>query len=489
MVGLLGAVGCGSTASSLHDAGAGDVVVTFPDAAHPPDAKDSGHTTPEAAPPRDAAPDGEHGAISTTYPAFTPDMPQIVANEATVLVSPVFVAITWPASDTNVPTWEAMNDGIVTSTYWSATTGAYGVGTTTAGPHVHMTQSLPASLSYTDLDNFVQAQVAASLADAGSHADAGQAGHDGGAKDGGDDAAAPNPVWPAPVMAGGNAETVYSLFIPESVTVTDPGSGVSFCLEGGLGYHSNVTVGSTSVAYSVVLECSSQTLPELEETVAHEYVEATTNPYPNTMTLGYVGFDANHLSWDVYTGFNDELADACQNWADSYYQEGAPFPYWVQRSWSNTDAKAGHNPCVPREMGAYEGLTLFPAQQAVGTVDLTSVGYGKETTRTFSAKVGQTVTFQVGFYSDGATAPFTIAYDFPEMLPLFDATGNFPSNGAANVTIDLTTGQNGQKANVSVTPTTAGALGFQVMAITWQDPPDAEAASFLPHYLPVILTN
>jgi hypothetical protein len=183
MVGLLGAAGCGSTASSPHDAGAGDVVVTFPDAAHPPDAKDSGHTTPEAAPPRDAAPDGEHGAISTTYPAFTPDMPQIVANEATVLVSPVFVAITWPASDTNVPTWEAMNDGIVTSTYWSATTGAYGVGTTTAGPHVHMTQSLPASLSYTDLDNFVQAQVAASLADAGSHADAGQAGHDGGAKD------------------------------------------------------------------------------------------------------------------------------------------------------------------------------------------------------------------------------------------------------------------------------------------------------------------
>jgi hypothetical protein len=57
------------------------------------------------------------------------------------------------------------------------------------------------------------------------------------------------------------------------------------------------------------------------------------------------------------------------------------------------------------------------------------------------------------------------------------------------VSIDRTSGVNGEKAAVSVTPTVAGPLGFQLMAITWDNPVDAEAALYAPHYLPILIVN
>jgi len=434
----------------------------------------------------DAAPDskaeaGDHGAVSTTYPAFTVDMPSIVANQGTVLKSPVIVTVTWPAQDSNAATWEAMGDAIGSSTYWSATTAAYGVGSATSGSsnHVRMTEPLPSSMSYYALADVVSAAL-------GVKADGGVP--DAGSADAGD--AGANPAWPAPTSAGGNVQTIYALFVPAGVSVVDPGSGMPLCTEGGLGYHDNVTLGSGApVAYAVTLECSGQTVPDLEETVAHEYVEAATNPYPSTSSLGYVGFDADHLSWALYTGFNDELADACQNWAASYYQESSSFPYWVQRSWSNVHAAAGYDPCAPRAAVAYQGITLFPAQQSTVMVNLTDIGLSTMSTKGFTAQVGQTVTFQVGFYSDASTGPWTIGYDFPSMTQLFNTMGATVTNGAATVTIDKTSGQNGEKANISVTPTTAGPLGFQLMAITWDPPTGAAASMYLPRYAPVIISN
>ena len=459
---------CGSS----HTTSGSDAALITLDAGEPKtDAShDAGH--------RQDAADGS--SISTTYPAFTVDMPTVVSNQDTILKSPVIVTVTWPSDDPSASTWEAMGDAIGTSSYWGATTGEYGVGNATSGSanHVHMTRSLPASISYYDVANLVTASL-------GSPVDGGSGSADAGASDAG-----VNPPWPAPTMLGGNAQTIYTLFIPASVNVLDPGSGVGLCAEGGLGYHDNVVLGSsTPIAYAVTLECAGQTAPDLEETAAHEFVEAATNPYPSTSSLGYKGFDADHLAWDVYTGFNDELADACQNWADSYYQESSSFPYWVQRSWSNKEAALGKDPCGPRPTAPYEGMTLFPAAESSISINLTSIGLSPMTTRGFSAKVGETVTFQVGFYSDASTGPWTIAYDFPATGMLFDMMGNPVANGAATVTIDKTSGQNGEKATVSVTPKTAGPLGFSVMAITWNPPVGAEAMFYLPHYLPVLISN
>jgi hypothetical protein len=457
-----------------------------------------------ATPEPDASDQGE---VSTTYPPFAVDTPHILANAGTVLKAPVVVTVTWPAQDTTYATWDAFGDSIGASTYWNATTREYGVGPVVSGPsnHVHMMDSLPSTMSYYDLEGYVTKVLGGMVGDGGS-ADSGpiveEGGLDAGEIDGsasdssaggassgdsGNEDAPPSGPWPPPVLQGGNAQTIYSLLIPSSTAVTDPGSGMPFCSEGGLGYHDNVMVGTTPIAYAVTLECTSQTLAYQEETASHEYVEAATNPYPETMNLGYIRFDTNHYAWEIYTGFNDELADACENWEDSYVQQPDPFPYWVQRSWSNERASAGHAPCVPDPGTPYAGMTLFASQESTVSVDLTSIGMSKVSTLGFSAGLGRPATFQVGFYSDAPTGAWAISYDFPKELPIFDAQGNPVANGAATVTIDRTSGQNGEKANVRVTPTRVGPLGFQIMAITW-DPPSA-ASMYSPHYLPIVISN
>jgi hypothetical protein len=216
-------------------------------------------------------------------------------------------------------------------------------------------------------------------------------------------------------------------------------------------------------------------------------VEAATNPESNASTpQGYTGFDPQHLAWDLYTGFNDELADACQNWQDSYYQETGSFPYWVQRSWSNAAALLGHDPCAPAASGTYYGVTFFPSQESMTTVNLTSLGGAPSATRGFNVSVGTPLTFQVGYFSDASMAPWTIAYDFPTTTQLFSETGNPIGNGAATVSIDKTSGQNGDMANVTVTVSARGEAGFHVMAITWDAPTQS---GFSPHYMPVVLVD
>jgi hypothetical protein len=429
--------------------------------AGPADSGPGADATEEAG---DAGDEGGEG----TYPAFTVDAPQIRKNQGAILAKPVLVTVSWPG-DTNASTWEGFGDAIGASSYWSATTAQYGVSPVTSGPsnHVRMTQPLPPSLSYYDMENLVIATL--------------QPAADGGVPDAG----APNPSWPAPTLdASGQSQTIYSLFIPSTTTETDPGTGTSFCGLGGFGYHDLVTVGSTSVVFSVTLECPGQTVADLEETAAHETVEAATNPNAGNPPLGYVGFDADHLAWDLYTGFNDELADACESWQDSYYEETGSFPYWVQRSWSNTAAAAGHDPCAPAAAGAYQGMTLFPSEESTVTVNATAIGGSMSSTRGFKATVGQPLTFQVGYFSDASAPPWKIAYDFPSALS--DTMGGTLGNGKATVAIDKTTGQNGDKANVTVTVSAKGAAGFHLMAITW-DPPTSK--EYLPHYLPLVIVD
>ena len=427
----------------------------------------------DAGPGDDAAPDAsDTDSPTSSYPAFPLDVPQVEKNQGAVLGAPVVVTVTWPG-DANAATWEAFGDSIGASSYWSTTTQEYGVGPASSGAsnHVRMTQPLPSSLSYTDLQNYVAATVQAAETDGGVAAT---------------DAGAPNPAWPVPTFdAKGQSQTIYSLFIGS--TVTDPGSGQSFCAEGALGYHDDVVVAGKPITYSVTLECPSLTAPAIEETAAHEYVEAATNPYPESSTLGYIGFDASHLAWDLYTGFSDELADACQNWQDSYYEESGSFPYWVQRSWSNAAAHAGHDPCVPSPAGAYHTMTLLPADESSVQVNLTTLGAGTETTRGFKVAVGTPLTFQVGFVSDASAPPWTIAYDFPtELQQLFTTTGSPLGNGKGTVSIDKTSGRNGDEANVTVTVSSKGPAGFHVMAITWNPPTQN---GYLPHYLPVVLVD
>jgi hypothetical protein len=454
-------VGCGSAESSVQgDAGSRE---SGADAALDTGSKESS---------------GDAGA---KFPAFAVDYPHVVKNQAAVLHSPVLVTISWPG-DTSASTWEGFDDGIGASGFWSATTSEYGVAAATSGEvnHVRMTEPLPPSISYTQLQEFVIAAITAAESDAGVG--------DGGG--GSPDASPPNPKWPAPTFdSHGNDQTLYSLFIPANVAVTDPGSGMPFCQEGGLGYHDSVQTETNGpwFPYAVNLNCAPLGVPGVEETAAHETIEGATDPYVESANLGYVGFDSDHLAWDLYTGYNDELSDACQNWQDSYFQDTGSFPFWVQRSWSNEAATLGHDPCVPAPTGPYHGVTLFPSEESAVSVDLAAIGGSNESSRGFRATVGKTLEFHVGFFSDGPTASWTISYDFPSSLMLFDSGGNPLGNGQAKVSIDKPTGNNGDVATVTVVPTVKGPAGFQVMAITWDAP--APSSGYLPHYLPVLLVD
>jgi hypothetical protein len=426
----------------------------------------------------DATP-GEAGAQEAgAYPAFAVDLPQVQKNQGAILAKPVIVTVSWPG-DSNASTWEAFDDALGGSSYWASTTSEYGVGAATSGGsnHVRMNRPFPASISYTDLQSFVASALQAAASDAGV------GGGDAGSAEGG----APDPAWPLPVVdASGKAQTIYSLFIPPTSIVTDPGTGTSFCTLGGFGYHDSATFGASSapVAYVVNLQCPGENVDALEENAAHETVEAATNPYVETSSQGYIGVDDAHVAWDLYTGVSEEVADMCQNWQDSYYQESGNFPYWVQRSWSNAQAAKGGAPCVPVASGPHHGMTLMPAQESSFTIDLASFGGGKVSTQGFAVTLGQPTTFQVGFYSDAPAPAWTIAYDFPAQLSTLMGGGG--SNGSATVSIDQTSGQNGDLANVTVTVKTKAPAGFHVMAITW-DPPSAKTLQ--PKYLPIMLVD
>jgi hypothetical protein len=447
------------------------------------DAERDGQGVPEAATDAGDAARATDAEAGATYPAFMIDVPQIQKNQGAVLASPVIVTISWP-SDTNAATWEAFDDGIGASSYWTATTAEYGVGPATSGAanHVRMMRPLPASLSYTDLQNFVTA----ALTQAVSPPDGG-APESGASDSGASDAGPPDPVWPAPTIdAKGVSQTIYSLFIPSSTAVTDPGTGTSFCLEGATGYHASVAVGTTNLAYAVTLDCAPVSSASVEETAAHETIESATDPYEGTGSDGYHGYDANHLAWDLYTGYNDELADACENWQYAYTQLSGSFPYWVQLSWSNAAVLAGHDPCVPSPTGPHHGMTLFPKEETTVSPNLSVIGLGTQASLGFDVTIGQPIQFHVGFYSDAPAAPWAISYDFPATLPTFDTNFMPLGNGSGTVTLSQTQGQNGDEVTVTVKSTAKGEGGFQVMAITW-DPPTG--SGFSPKYLPVLLVD
>ena len=283
-----------------------------------------------------------------------------------------------------------------------------------------MAQPLPSKLSYTDLQNYITSQLQSAV-----NLDAGvDAASDGGAQDRG----GPRRRW---TVRATSRPSTRSTSRRRSTSPTRDW-GCPSAKRDGLGYHDDVVIDGRNTPYSVSLECTSQTLPQIEETAAHEAVEAATNPYPSaTSDLGYVHFDSDHLAWDLFTGYNDELADACENWQTSYYQETGSFAYWVQRSWSNRAALLGHDPCVPAPSGPYHGMTLVPSEESTVTVNLAVIGAGKATSKGFPVTVGQPLTFHVGFFSDAPTSAWTIGYSFPRRssysTPTFSPSATAPA--------------------------------------------------------------
>jgi hypothetical protein len=409
------------------------------------------------------------GANTTFYPAFVVDAPKVISDGGPTLRAPVIVTITWPDVDSNAAGWEDEADGIGATTYWKQALSEYGVGPATSGPsnHVRLAGAPPATMMDTDLVDILIAQLGGSPTSDAGVADAASL-----------DAAVPidaGAAWPAPTMAGGSSQTIYTFIVPPTLAIIDTRSMQSYCAEDEGGYHHSAVANGVEVAYAVVFECPPigtqppSSTQDVEYILSHELAEAATDPFLSH--LGYMHFDDAHFAWAAWNAFGGELADACEPPESLGYQESAAFPHLLARVWSNNAATAGRHPCAPRPAEPYYNVTLFPDEEQNVTLPYL-------TTKGFKAAVGHSVTFKVGFFSDAPTTPFTVTGAVDS-----DSYYAFP-NGAANVTIDQPTGQNGHTANVTVTPTMAGQPGFQVIVLTSKNP-DLKYA----HYLPVLIGN
>jgi hypothetical protein len=340
-------------------------------------------------------------------------------NGGPVLTNPVIVTVTF-SDDPLVATYEAFGDAIGGSKYWAAVTSEYGVGPATSGPanHVHVPGTPPATMSGRDVRTLVQTNAGAS----GSG-------------------------WPAP-----SDQTIYVVYTSPSTKVTSFGGG-DICASGVGGYHqSTTTTSGVDTAYAVLPACKG--FGSRTSSASHELAEAATDPFGSTP--GYRSFDL--LAWEIWLQFNDEDGDACEFFVDSYYTESeSGFAFDVQRQWSNAAVKAYKNPCVPAVSGAY--FNTVPLSLEDITVDLSSIGGGLTHTKGYHIAVGETKTFPVGLWSEAAADPWSLraVEGNPTLGPV--------TTPHLKVSIDTRSGQNGQKAYVTVTVSSLGDYGAELVSI------------------------
>jgi hypothetical protein len=394
-----------------------------PDNTPPPDPSPQGNTPP---PP-------DNGAPSATYPAFTPAIGQLVNNGGDVLKTPLFVTVTWP-NEANADAFEKFGDMLGESAYWQAIVGEYGVGAASSGAanHVREKTALGASIDSVGLDGLVSKNTTDPTTSG----------------------------WPAPTD-----QTIYILYLPAGTSL-DLGGGQDACTVGVGGYHDSTQIttadGKTmNVAYAIIPQCQTPNgiLDESTMSASHELAEAALDPHPS-IGPGWVGYDDAHLAWDYFQQFQDENGDDCEFYKDSFFKNTTDdLPFSIQRQWSNKSAAAGHAPCVPVPSGAYFNTT--PLLQENIQVDLSQLqGPSKQTTEGFHIAVNDTKTFQIGFYSDGPTDAWTI--EAREGSPFSQAPS---TTHRLDLKLDKTSGQNGEKANLTAKVLQAGKTKGELVTI------------------------
>ena len=408
----------------------------------------------DAGTPTDAAPASDaNGATSTTYPAFAVDVGQVTDNGGPVLAAPVIVTVTW-STDPDAPTYDALGDAIGATPYWQDINSEYGVGPATSGAanHVSITTPAPSEFADSDLDALVEANAGAS--------------------------------WPAPT-----ANTLYAVYLPPGTALYFGGppdaGGQDACAQGVGGYHTESA--NKNLVYGIMPHCSSFQTADVEDAASHELNEAATDPHTNT-NPAYYGFDPDHLAFEFFNQWQDELGDACESFATANDSTDL-VPYVVQRQWSNKSAAAGSQWCLPKIAEPFYNTTFLPTSNLDTIhVDLTALGQGMGPVQSkgFTVPLGKSRTFPIGLFSDMATSgPFTLdvqglGADYPIGQ---DQNGNNINNGVATVTLDKTSGVNGDIANVTVTPTSYSSLGitfFYIRAVL--------TGSQQHHYLPIIIS-
>ena len=413
------AIGCGGSSN------------TQVDQAPPPSGDTPPAATDQPAPP--APPPLDHGAPSDKYPAFTPEVGQLVDNGGQVLKNPVIVTVTW-SGETSADQFEQFGDALGPSDYWKQVTSEYGVGAATSGAtnHIRLTDAAPATLKDSDIPALLSQHLTAN----------------------------------DNVLPPSTGSEIYLFYIPSATKFMLQGQEV--CSSGVGGYHENTTVGGKQVAFAVVPQCGG--MDETTLSASHELAEAATDPYPMSRPA-YSGFDDDHLAWEFFQQFQSEDGDACEFYRDAP-MDATPYgvPFTTQRQWSNASAAAGHNPCVPAPKGAYFNVTPLDVESI--DLDLTALGGDTATTKGYKVKVGETKTIPLGFYSDASTAPWTISAQPGGIMGR--------TSGSLDLSLDVTQGQNGQKAYLTITVNAQGKTKGELITIV-------SNSGGIKHYMPILI--
>ena len=377
-------------------------------------------------------------------------LPQVVDNGGSVLKSPVIVTITW-STDPDANTYDTLGDSIGASPYWRAINSEYGVGPTTSGAsnHVSITTAPPAGgFNDQDLDSWVESSAGTLF-----------------------------PQY--------TTDTIYAVYLPPNSSLLFGGpSGQDACALGVGGYHDESQ--NKGYVYAIMPHCQGFMTSDVELSASHELNEAVTDPHPNSSTA-YAGFDQNHLAMEFFNSFQDELGDACEMFLTS--TDATDFtPYTVQRQWSNQSAAAGSQWCVPKLPEPFYNTTFLAADTLdTISVDLSSLGVGAGTVTSKGLKMAAntTRTIPLGLFSDMPTSgPFTLDIQGLDQPIGQDQNGNNINNGTATVTLDTTSGVNGQTTNLTVTPTAFSSLGVIFFYVRAQ-----LTGAQAHHYLPVLISQ
>jgi hypothetical protein len=344
---------------------------------------------------------GSTADAGSAFPADHPALPQVLNAGGPVLASPKFIAITFP-NDTLATSIADFSTKIGASAYWTSVTSEYGVGPATSMA-VQETTSPAASVSDDDIQSFLQSEFGKSL----------------------------------PVPVAGN---VYALYYPEGTTVTLQGE--KGCESFG-GYHADIPLSATTFAtYAVIPRCPPQfsgvtELDTLTGAASHEYIEAATDPFPYD-NPAWSNVDANGGAWAI-SGGGAEIGDMCAT-LGNVFSKTTDVPYLVQRTWSNAAAAASHDPCVPQGLSPYFGA----APNLPDTESLNVATNAKQTVNLVHIPVGSTQTIELDLFSDADTqGTFTVsAIDF--------ATALGQGNPELSFTFDKSSGQNGDKINMTI---------------------------------------
>lgn len=247
-----------------------------------------------------------------------------------------------------------------------------------------------------------------------------------------------------PVPADGIDHALYVLFFPAHTTISDPLVGRS--CETHAGYHiSASTSDGRTFAYAVIPTCGSfnpaLTDDEYQEAaVAHEVIEAATDPQP--LTIPAFAFSTETPEWSPWLFAGAEVADLCE------YRSG---PGAVAREsgfvaclvWSNSAAmRNDQDPCVPADVAIpYGGIAISP-----DTAQL--------------AGPGETVRFDVVGWTTAS---------IPSMGVAAFAAPSGDQSFVADVSLDATSLGNGTHATLAVTVpfgTPSGTYGLVYVQVT-----------------------